>query len=100
MAQKGRQTKAKSSSSDFESGVQSRLSLTVRELALLQDACINWRNYVQSNEVLTPLNKQRADELSDVWLKLFDFFNYNISELTPENEKLVILQDTGVDVDV
>ena len=77
----------------------SRIELTVRELALLQDACVNWRNYISNNEVTTPITKQRADELTDVWSKLFDFFNHYMFELTPENEKLVILKDTGVDLD-
>jgi hypothetical protein len=99
MAHKKQQAKAKESLSGSETGTPSRIYLTVRELALLQDACINFRNYIQSNEVSTPITKQRADELSDLWMKLFDFFNCHLFELNSGNEDLIILTDTGVDLD-
>jgi hypothetical protein len=49
--------------------------------------------------VSTPITKQRADELSDLWMKLFDFFNCHLFELNSGNEDLIILTDTGVDLD-
>lgn len=74
---------------------RSRLEISVRELALMYHAVTEWRRFLESEMVLTPISRQQLREMEDLRTKLFLFFDGYVDDLLPGNEGKIILQDTG-----
>lgn len=65
------------------------MTLTVGDVALIEHALIQYRNYLDDNEVMTTLMRAHRDDVFQLRLKCFDYMGDHVGDLDEGNMSFI-----------